>query len=136
MTMVNHGPCHGDKYGNQKLIVYGGFLRFIALIMLGLLPYFTITSGVIWILGASLIIFGIGTGITITPLTSLIVGAFPQSQTGMVNGVYSMARNIMGSFGILLFAEVLLLPNVYLLRKYCTDLSKLAFSINYLHNCY
>jgi predicted MFS family arabinose efflux permease len=103
-----------DRYGDRRLIIYGGVLRFIALVLLGSISILGFTQNLFWILGIILVIFGLGTGLTITPLTSLIVGSFPQSQTGMVNGVYGMARNIAGILGILLFAQMLTIssPNV------------------------
>ena len=104
-----------DKYGNQRLIIYGGVLRFASLVLLAFLPFFAAVENVFWILGGVLVVFGLGTGITVTPLTSLIVSSFPQSQTGTINGVYSMARNLVGSFGILLFAQILTIPTLNLI---------------------
>ena len=116
-----------DRYGEKRLVIYGGILRFVALATLAFIPFLTMNGDPFWLLGVILVVFGIGTGITVTPLTSMIVGAFSQADTGMISGVYSMARNIAGSFGILLFAQILTITNLSMLNT-SLELSSISIS--------
>jgi len=95
-----------DQVGSRVLIIYGSMLRFFSFVLL----FATFYSHQFTTLLVAIVVtlFGLGMGMSSAPINSLIVGAFPRSETGTVSGIYSMLRTLAGSVGVILFGWLLL----------------------------
>jgi EmrB/QacA subfamily drug resistance transporter len=85
-----------DRYGSRWLLTGG-----MALVALSLLleSRITDTSGYGTLLPAFLV-GGVGMGMTMSPMTALVMGSVDRSKAGAASGVLSMTRMIGGVFGV------------------------------------
>lgn len=65
----------------------------------------------IWIVGAGLVLQGVGHGFALPPLTSIISYSVPSSLFGTASGVSRLATQIGSSFGLSLFAALIAVEN-------------------------
>ena len=97
IIMAIAAPISGalsDKRGSRGPGMLG-----MALLAAGLFMLSWIGAGTaLWIVAAGLAVSGLGTGMFISPNTSALMGAAPQSRQGIASGVQAVARN----FGMVL----------------------------------
>jgi EmrB/QacA subfamily drug resistance transporter len=97
VLMAVAAPVSGtlsDRFGSRGLGMLGMAIMAAGLFMLG-----GQAAGTgLWLSAAGLAVSGIGTGIFISPNTSALMGAAPQTRQGIASGVLATARN----FGMVL----------------------------------
>jgi EmrB/QacA subfamily drug resistance transporter len=85
-----------DKWGSRWLLA-GGMTLVAASLFLE--SRITDTSGYLTLLPA-FILGGIGIGMTMSPMTALVMGSVDRAKAGAASGVLSMTRMIGGAFGV------------------------------------
>jgi EmrB/QacA subfamily drug resistance transporter len=85
-----------DKYGSRWLLATGMTLVAGSLFLESRI---TDTSGYLTLLPA-FIMGGIGIGMTMSPMTALVMGSVDRTKAGAASGVLSMTRMIGGAFGV------------------------------------
>ncbi len=85
-----------DRYGSRWLLTSGMTLMAISLFLESRI---TDTSGYLTLLPA-FIIGGIGIGMTMSPMTALVMSSVDRAKAGAASGVLSMTRMIGGAFGV------------------------------------
>ena len=86
-----------DKYGSRWLLTVGMTLVAVSLFLESRI---TDTSAYIWPLLPAFILGGIGIGMTMSPMTALVMGSVDRAKAGAASGVLSMTRMIGGAFGV------------------------------------
>lgn len=105
-----------DRYGPRIPLIIGPSIVFVAFV---LLSFIGITEGqdAYWTtFFPAVIVFGIGMGITVAPLTTSVMGSVPQHNAGIASGINNavsrssqvLAVAIMGGIALLLFSQGLL----------------------------
>lgn len=85
-----------DKYGSRWLLTTGMTLVAASLFLESRI---TDSSGYLTLLPA-FILGGIGIGMTMSPMTALVMGSVDRTKAGAASGVLSMTRMIGGAFGV------------------------------------
>ena len=85
-----------DKYGSRWLLTIGMTLVAMSLFLESRI---TDTSGYLTLLPAFLV-GGVGMGMTMSPMTALVMGSVDRAKAGAASGVLSMTRMIGGVFGV------------------------------------
>ncbi len=105
-AMVLFSPIGGrlaDRFGSQLPAFTG-----ISLIACALYSLDTISADYsAWSFFTRLSLFGIGLGLTMSPLTNCAVSSLPKDKIGVGSGIFNLAKIIGGSIGVV-FAETLL----------------------------
>lgn len=96
------GPL-GDKI-DKKILLLGGI--FLAMIGVAMMSFFTTADQMPLILIA-LFLFGVGTGGSFAPSTSLGLSVIPRNFVGVASGVLTTAQEIGGNLGLALVGAVL-----------------------------
>ena len=85
-----------DKYGSRWLLATGMSLVAASLFLESRI---TDSSGYLTLLPA-FILGGIGIGMTMSPMTALVMGSVDRAKAGAASGVLSMTRMVGGAFGV------------------------------------
>jgi EmrB/QacA subfamily drug resistance transporter len=85
-----------DKYGSRWLLTVGMTLVALSLFLESRI---TDTSGYATLLPA-FVVGGVGMGMTMSPMTALVMGSVDRAKAGAASGVLSMTRMIGGVFGV------------------------------------
>lgn len=105
-AMVLFSPVGGrlaDRFGSQLPAFTG-----ITLIACSLYSLHTISADYsAWNFFIRLAVFGIGLGLTMSPLTNCAVSSLPKDKIGVGSGIFNLSKIIGGSIGVV-FAETLL----------------------------
>ncbi len=100
----------GTKYSSKKLVNLGVWIRasvFLVLMILMLPLPPNLSNYLLWIVILSLIIFGVGTGLTTGPLYKLITDQLSENTIGTGLGIYGTFRHICSGIGVTLFSFAL-----------------------------
>ncbi len=106
LTVLFVAPLSGalsDKIGQRGLAFTGSLLCTVAALALASLDQHSGPLDVAWRLS----VFGLGTGMFQSPITSAMMGAVPLSRLGIASGVLATTRNIGMVLGIALGGAVL-----------------------------
>lgn len=125
------------RVGERTGSIIGSAIQAFGLCLVGIGAY----GLEIWTVGLGLILQGIGHGIALPPLTTIISYAVPSTLFGTASGVSRLATQIGASFGLSLFAalvslesEVIELPEIFLLGGLVSALAILpALAISMEH---
>ena len=106
LTVLVVAPVSGalsDKIGQRGPAILGSLLCTVAAVLLATLNQQAGPLDVAW----RLALFGLGTGLFQSPITSAVMGSAPRSRLGIASGVLSTTRNVGMVFGIALGGAVL-----------------------------
>lgn len=108
-----------SKIGPKWIVVTGMALEVVALLWLGLV----IAPGVsVKLVGGILIIYGLGMGLAVAQLTSLVLYDIPDNKSGVASGGNSTIRQVGATLGIALIGSVLTIS--------ITDQMNAGFAVN------
>ena len=103
LVMGTFGPFTGgwcDKKGPYKFLVAAMLVQCVAIF-----GYFILgISTPLWVVVASVILYGIGGGLYYAPCTSMVMGSVPANSGGVASGMMSTARNLGGGIGATVFS--------------------------------
>jgi EmrB/QacA subfamily drug resistance transporter len=91
------------RAGRARICTVGLTLMAAGLLVLGELD----PSSSYWLVVAGLVPFGAGMGLAMTPATSTITNALPDSQQGIGSAVNDLARELGGALGIAVLASIM-----------------------------
>jgi MFS family permease len=66
-----------------------------------------LTNQTWWVLGAGLILVGLGMGLTQSPVTAAVIHVVNEDQVGVATGIFHMSRFIAGSLGSTVFGLII-----------------------------
>ena len=104
-----------DKYGPRRFLIGGPLLVSIGLLMLSFVKNTNGPSDFWVTYFPGIFIFGLGMSLTVTPLTSTVMGAFPDQYSGTASGINNaisrisnvFTNAIVGALAILFFSGYL-----------------------------
>jgi len=104
-----------DRYGAKIPLVAGPFIAGLGFVGMGI-PGITDGPGDYWLTYfPAAVVFGIGMGITVAPLTTAVMGSVPQHSAGVASGVNNamsrasqvLALSILGGLSLFLFISTM-----------------------------
>ena len=104
VTMPAIGPFI-DRYGPRWFIVWGFILQAAGSFMFYNVGFHTAT----WYLVASIVVFGIGSGLLGTPITSSTMNVVPKRYIGQVSIILTVVMQVGQAFGVAVFGALAVL---------------------------
>ncbi|MFT2817456.1 MFS transporter [Leifsonia sp. A12D58] len=98
-------PNLAHHLSTRTIVRIGVAIEAVALFGLGLSISADITG---WGIAAWLFIYGIGTGMTTSQLTNIVLSEVPEAESGQASGAQSTGRQIGSAFGIAIMGAILL----------------------------
>jgi MFS family permease len=89
----------------QKTLIVGGFV--VTLAGLGLLVGLAVVWSSVVALVPGLLLFGLGTGVMLTPSVNIVQSSFPEEQQGEISGLSRSVSNLGSSFGTAVAGTIL-----------------------------
>jgi len=89
----------------QKSLIVGGFV--VTLAGLGLLVGLAVVWSSVVALVPGLLLFGLGTGVMLTPSVNIVQSSFPEEQQGEISGLSRSVSNLGSSFGTAIAGTIL-----------------------------
>jgi MFS family permease len=89
------------RVGLRTAFIAGGILSVVSFVLL------TVAHGEIWQIVVAAFVSGLGTGLALAAMPSLIVAAVPADQTGVATGMNTVTRWVGGAFGSQVAASIL-----------------------------
>jgi MFS family permease len=89
----------------QKTLIVGGFV--VTLAGLGLLVGLAVIWSSVVALVPGLLLFGLGTGVMLTPSVNIVQSSFPEEQQGEISGLSRSVSNLGSSFGTAIAGTIL-----------------------------
>jgi MFS family permease len=89
----------------QKTLIVGGFV--VTLAGLGLLLGLALVWSSVVAMVPGLLVFGLGTGVMLTPSVNLVQSSFPEEEQGEISGLSRSVSNLGSSFGTAIAGTIL-----------------------------
>jgi EmrB/QacA subfamily drug resistance transporter len=106
LMMILMAPFAGSvarRLGTHRTVAAGLALNVVGLVMVS----FVGEGGRFLDLLPGLVLFGIGSGFTMMPLTDAVIGVLPPARAGAASGVLNAAREVSGLLGITIIGAIL-----------------------------